>query len=130
MTDRNMVFLSGTLAGVSQRSIGAQGRTLYEARLELSKPAGRGREAEAMVVPVICWQPEVGLAVETLEPGTPVVVLGRVSARSWTPAGGGAEKIFTEIVAESITVDVSAVCAPSEAAPAVTGPAKNCSTSH
>ena len=31
----------------------------YEMRVEVSKPAGRGREAEVMTVPVICWQPEL-----------------------------------------------------------------------
>ena len=89
----NTVMLSGMLASVSQRAIGAQGRTLYELRLDVSKPAARGREAETMVVPIIVWTPEVGLAAGTLDVGTPITVIGRVSARSWTPAAGGAEKL-------------------------------------
>jgi hypothetical protein len=53
--DRNMMVLSGVLAGVSQRSVGAQGRSLHELKITVTKPATRGREAETMTVPVIVW---------------------------------------------------------------------------
>jgi single-stranded DNA-binding protein len=90
---------------------------LHELRVDVTKPAARGREAETMVVPVIAWAPETGLAAEGLELGTPVTIVGRVSARTWT-SPTGAEKVFVEIICESLTVDVSAVGAPSETAPA------------
>jgi hypothetical protein len=60
--DKNMVLLTGVLAGVSQRSVGTAGRSLTEVRVTVTKPAARGREAETMAVPVIVWQPELGLA--------------------------------------------------------------------
>jgi hypothetical protein len=116
--DKNSVVLSGMLASVSQRPVGAQGRTLYEVRLDVTKPATRGREAEMMTVPVIVWAAELGLALEALAAGTPLTIVGRVSARSWTPAGGGTERVFVEIVAESMMVDVAAIGTPSEATPA------------
>jgi hypothetical protein len=57
-----------------------------------------------MVVPITTRTPEVGLAAQRrLVPGTPVVVVGRVSAWTWTPPGGGAERIVTEIVADQVT---------------------------
>jgi hypothetical protein len=51
---QNVVILAGRLTGVAQRPVGAQGRTLYELRIEVTKPAARGREAETMTVPVRC----------------------------------------------------------------------------
>ena len=89
MADRNTVVLSGTLAGVSQRSVGTAGRSLHELKVTITKPAARGREAGVMVVPVIVWAPELGLALEGLDVGTPITVIGRISARSCDVGGRG-----------------------------------------
>jgi hypothetical protein len=66
--NQNVVILAGRVAGVSQRPVGAQGRSLYEVKMDVTRPASRGREAEVMTVPIIVWAPEIGLAAETLDP--------------------------------------------------------------
>jgi single-stranded DNA-binding protein len=115
--DKNSVVLIGSLAGVAQRPIGQQGRTLVELRLAVSRPGRKGEGEVAEVVPVIIWDGRLGDALLDLAPGTPLTVVGRVSARSWTPAGGGAERIFTEVVAEQVLVDATRA-APGEPAAA------------
>jgi hypothetical protein len=50
---QNVLILAGRLTGVAQRAV-AQGRSLFELRIEVTKPAGHGRAAETMTVPVRC----------------------------------------------------------------------------
>ena len=51
------------------------------------------------------WTPELGTALLELASGTPVTVVGRISAREWQ-SPGRQTKTFVEVVAESVTIEV------------------------
>ena len=116
--DRNVVLLTRLLVKVQTRQIGAAGRSLVELRLRVAKPPRRGETAAHETVPITVWDEELGAALVELAPDTPLVVVGRVSARDWT-APSGQVKTFVEIVAERVTVDAELV---PEAAPAADQP--------
>jgi hypothetical protein len=45
--DRNLTLLIGTVAGVTTRAVGQQGRTLTELRVNVARPARKG-DAESV----------------------------------------------------------------------------------
>ena len=106
--DKNITILTGTWAAASSRAIGPQGRSLVELRLRVTRPGKKGEGETAEVVPVIVWDATLGAALCDLADGTPLTVVGRISAREWQ-APGGQVKTFVEVVAESVTVDAATV---------------------
>jgi single-stranded DNA-binding protein len=115
------VVLSGVLAAASLRTIG-HGRTLVDLRLAVTRPARKGEGTTREVIPITLWAGDVGAAVLGLAAGTPLVVLGRVSAREWT-SPSGAVKTFLEVVGERVTVDVEALGAEPRAVGSPADPA-------
>jgi single-stranded DNA-binding protein len=83
----------------------------------VSRPGKRGEGETAEVVPIIVWDGTLGAALLDLPPGTPLTVIGRISAREWT-APGGQTKTFLEVVGESVTVGVETLGAGGASSPA------------
>ena len=102
------------------RAIGQQGRSLVELRLAVTRPGRKGEGETSEVVPITIWDGALGAALLDLAPGTPLTVVGRISAREWSAPGGQA-KTFVEVVGERVTIGVETVGGvnePREAAPA------------
>jgi single-stranded DNA-binding protein len=116
VVDKNIIVMTGTWAAASARAIGQSGRSLTELRLRVTRPGKKGEGETAEVVPCIIWDGTLGAVLLDLAPGTPLTVIGRISAREWQ-APGGQTKTFVEVVGESVTVDAAAMGAPSETAP-------------
>jgi single-stranded DNA-binding protein len=104
--DRNSLILSGALVAASERSVGSSGRTLTEMKLAVTRPGRKGEGEAREVVPITIWAPEVGAAMRDLPAGTPLTVLGQISAREWT-APSGQTKTFLEVVGEAVLVDAT-----------------------
>jgi single-stranded DNA-binding protein len=107
--DTNLVLLTGRLVSAAERTVGQSGRTLVELRLGVARPGRKGEAEQQAVLPITIWTGDVGAAVLGLREGTPVTVLGRLTAREWN------NRLYLELVGESVTVDVAAM--PGEAAP-------------
>jgi len=103
--DTNVVILTGTVSSAVERAVGQTGRLLTELRLSLTRPGRKGEEHQT--IPVTIWDHLLGIAVRELPEGTPVTVVGRISARDWTSPRGQA-RTFVEVVSETVTVDVAA----------------------
>jgi single-stranded DNA-binding protein len=99
--DLNVVLLSGVLAAATERTVGQQGRTLVEPRLAVARPGRTGEGAAQTVLPITIWAGDVGAAVCAVPEGTPLTVVGRLQAREWN------NRLYLELIAESVTVDVS-----------------------
>jgi hypothetical protein len=97
--DLNVVLLQGALVAATERRVGAQGRTLVELRLAILRPGrtGEGRDQ----IPVTIWAGDVGAVVRALPLGTPLTVVGRLTAREWN------SRWYLECLAEHVTVDVA-----------------------
>jgi single-stranded DNA-binding protein len=100
--DTNLVVLTGTKVSAAERTVGPSGRTLTELRLAVTRPGRKGEAEPPMVVPVTIWADVVGIAVRELAEGTPLTVVGRLQAREWK------ERLYLELVADAVTVDVTA----------------------
>ena len=105
MADTNTVLVTGTWVAASTRAIGQSGRTLVELKLRVTRPGKKGEGETAETVPIIVWDGRLGDALLDLAPGTPLTVVGRISARDWT-APGGQTKTFLEVVGERVTIGV------------------------
>jgi single-stranded DNA-binding protein len=105
--DLNVVVLTGRLVSAAERAVGQTGRTLTELRLGLARAGRKGEAEQPTVVPITIWDYALGVAVRELAEGTPVTVVGRISAREWTSPSGQA-RTFVEVVGETVTVDVAA----------------------
>jgi hypothetical protein len=100
--DTNLVVLTGRLVSAADRTVGQSGRTLTELRLAVTRPGRKSEGEQQMIVPITLWDAVVGIAVRELPAGTPLTVVGRVSARE------GNTRLFLELLGESVTVDVAA----------------------
>jgi single-stranded DNA-binding protein len=103
MPDTNVVILTGRVVSTAERVVGQRGQTLTELRLAVTRPGRKGEAESEMTVPVTVWASAVGTAVRALPVGTPLTVLGRLQAREWQ------DRIFLDLVAESVSVNVEAV---------------------
>ena len=81
--------------------------------MAVARPGKKGEGETAEVVPIIVWDGPLGAALLDLMPGTPLTVVGRISARKWT-APGGQSKTFVEVVGEGVTVGVETLGAGGE----------------
>jgi hypothetical protein len=100
--DTNVVVLTGRFVSAAERTVGQSGRTLRELRLTVTRPGRKGEAEQTTIIPVTLWDGVLGIAVRELAEGTPLTVVGRVSARE------GNTRLFLELIGESVTVDVAA----------------------
>jgi single-stranded DNA-binding protein len=104
--DTNVVVLTGRLVSATERTVGQQGRTLVELRLAIARPGRKGEGEAQTILPLTIWDGPMGLAVRDLPEGTPLTVVGRVTAREWNA------RLYLELLAETVAVDVTAVPGP------------------
>ena len=115
--DTNVVVLTGRLVSAAERTVSQSGRTLTELRVGLARPGRKGDVDQETVLPITIWTADVGAAVRELPDGTPVTVVGRLQAREWN------NRLYLELIAESVTVDVAALGAPATQEPGSALPA-------
>ena len=107
------VIVTGTLAAATERTVGQSGPDAHRA------PAGRrpdrdakGSGEQADTIPVTIWNDDRrDRRPDGLPAGTPLTVIGKLTSREWN------NRLYLELVADHVAVDVAAQGEVREAAP-------------